>query len=215
MYLRDCSWLQAGTAEKGGADGGGGGGGDGDGAGLSAKDAGAYEKLQLDYRSLTEERENLKSELEEARGELSTTQGEQVKRGDEFDSFMARREGELAITKRMAHEVVRLREEGQRKDGLALEAVKIIKTMQVALAAKEGDASPGKESAAAAEAKAVLAHEEEERERNAKDAATAAADEIAELEAENARLTEALSKKADQMEQKDAALKKAVASAQK
>jgi kinesin family protein 5 len=182
----------------------------GDGGGMSARDAAAYEKLQLEYRSTVEDRDTLRNELTEARTELSATQADIEKNSDTMAEFMKRREGELAIAKRMAQEVVRLREESARKDQLALEAVKIIKTLQAA--AKEAG---GGSSAASAEASAMLQQEEEERSRAAAEAAAAAAAEIEEKNAEIAQLKASLAEKDGQLEQKDVALKKAVASGQK
>ncbi len=184
---------------------------DATGGGMSARDAAAYEKLQLEYRSTVEERDMLRNELEEARGELTTTQLDLSKQSDSMAEFLKKRESELSITKRMAAEVQRLREEGARKDALALQAVKIIKTLQAA--AKEADGAAS--AAASAQASAVLQHEEEEQKRAAAEAVSAHAAEIQEKNEEISRLKAALAEKDTQLEQKTKALEQAVASGQK
>ena len=58
----------------------------------------------------------MRNELEEARGELSTTQLELSKQSDSMAEFLKKRESEISITKRMALEVTRLREEAAREE---------------------------------------------------------------------------------------------------
>ena len=195
----------------GAAAGGGATADDADGGGLSARDAAAYERLKLEYRSTAEERDTLRSELEEARAELSTTQLDLSKQSESMAEYLRKRDSELSITKRMAAEVQRLREEGARKDALALQAVKIIKTLQAA--AKEADG--GGSAAAAAQASVVLQHEEEEQKRAAVETASAHAAEMEEKNQEISRLKVALAEKNSQLEEKTKALGKAVASGQK
>ena len=189
-----------------------GGGGDDDagggGAGMTALEAGAMEKLQLDYRQVVDEREMLGQEMAEAKAELQSTQQERDATSEEFAKYLARRKSEVDIAKRMAAEVLQLREEAGRKNEMAVVAVKTIKDLRRELA--EG----GGGGAVAAEASAVLEQEQAERVRAAEEETQTARAECEGLREEVKELKARLAASEAQAQEKEQALSRAVASGQ-